>query len=610
MTQSQQTFSRPIPVDLTQFDGDSRNYFLRISWRCHREAYGEARSWSWNHFVEKSTEYPFFIVICEGGEVVGYVQASIPCPPSRIMNIGSIAVRKPNRGIGRNLIERLWGFCREENDYILIAEVLENDVNRFEKLFSEIACCRRILKPEEIVARLSEVRRMRMDDRLDFFKGTQPTYRRHSPRRNKWENRILLEVASGRRQKGGWRCKGAVTPLVPWPPVDYSLGRDVAKYLNAGKSISVSGREGPVLELEKWFEREHPGRMALSFSSGTIALQAAFFAAGLKPGDRVLATVYSYHATVSPLLQFGVHIDFVDVEPDTGNISVTDLGQKITASHKLLVTNHMWGHPVNVSGVEKCLRSKSANCLWVEDCSHALFSEYRNKRVGTFGHMAVFSLQANKILPAGEGGILLAKEALHHDRATCFAYSLERTGKCLLSDAYRPLGRTGFGLKHRIHPLGALVALHHARHNLGNWIQGRAEAHSRLQELLAEGSLFKPMTIRPYVTRMGAWYGYKPSINSQEKNTRLILLAAKEWGLDISKPGSGRMDELPLFKYPRFFGDTLPNSTNICGSEKFTGAKRYLKYRLSFPTFHAGAGDPVFNRFIKGLEALENCFGK
>ena len=148
----------------------------------------------------------------------------------------------------------------------------------------------------------------------------------------------------------------------------------------------------------------HNRRYALLTSSGTMALYSAFFGLDLKPGDEAISTVYSFHATATPLLHLGAKVVFCDVEPDTGNIDPSKLGELINSRTRAVVTNHMWGHPVDVTAMQEICRRHGL--AWVEDCSHAHFSGYEGKLVGSFGDVSVFSLQGNKLLTGGEGGII------------------------------------------------------------------------------------------------------------------------------------------------------------------------------------------------------------
>ncbi len=194
-------------------------------------------------------------------------------------------------------------------------------------------------------------------------------------------------------------------PHFRWPPHVEGLSKVVGDYIESGGKLSIVDRSGIYQQLEDRLCSLMGRKYAILTSSGTMALYSAFFGIDLRPGDEVISTVYSFHATATPLLHLGVKVVFCDVEPDTGNINASQISGLITENTRAIVTNHMWGHPVDVSVIQDICREKGL--AWVEDCSHAHFSEYRSRFVGAFGDVAVFSLQGNKLLTGGEGGVLL-----------------------------------------------------------------------------------------------------------------------------------------------------------------------------------------------------------
>jgi dTDP-4-amino-4,6-dideoxygalactose transaminase len=334
-------------------------------------------------------------------------------------------------------------------------------------------------------------------------------------------------------------------------------------------------------------------------SSGTTALSAAFFACDFKPGDEVIVPAYTYHATASPLLHFPVDITFCDVESDTGNLSPTALAEALSERTAAVVTNHQWGHPVNVDAIRSIIHGAQRQVRWIEDCSHAHYAEYRGRRVGQFGDVAVFSLQGNKLVPAGEGGVLITNDLEIHDRASVYAYSLERTEHCLLLDRYKPLARTGLGLKHRIHPLGALIALHFIEKRVAHWIRSRGKLLAQLTAGLVGVQGIQPPTTAPYVTSRGAFYGYKPLFLSDAFENALTrsqfverLVAA---GLNVKVPGSYQLYRLPLFVDSPV---ELPAAVQPVPVRGLAGTERYCSSIISVPTFTEPQEAPLVDYYV------------
>jgi dTDP-4-amino-4,6-dideoxygalactose transaminase len=363
--------------------------------------------------------------------------------------------------------------------------------------------------------------------------------------------------------------------------------------------LSIVDRSGIYQTLEDRMCELHNRRYAILTSSGTMALYSAYFGLDLKPGEEVISTVYSYHATATPLLHLGVKIVFCDVEPATGNIDAEKIEDLITSRTRAIVTNHMWGHPVDVDAVGKICRHH--DLAWVEDCSHAHFAEHSGRYVGTFGDAAVFSLQGNKLLTGGEGGILLTDSTTLYERATLLGHSLKRSINCVKGKQWQDIRRTGFGLKLRMHPLAAVMVLHLLNNYCFDWIASREKTLQHFADGLASTGKVIPPIRRDYVTSMGAHYGFKPRVDCSDLDIgrEKLVEALKAEGLDVSIPGSPPFYRLPIFDQKRFKIGSFEKA-DISG-RKFPGAEAYCNSILSLPTFTFPADRPMVDRYIEGF---------
>jgi len=401
---------------------------------------------------------------------------------------------------------------------------------------------------------------------------------------------------------GGKPVIRAPRPHFRWPPSVPGLAAALADYVEAGGPLSIPGRDGIYAKLEDRLAALHDRRYALLTSSGTMALYSAFFAIGLEPGDEVISTVYSFHATATPLLHLGALIHFCDVEPDTGNIDAGELASLVTPRTRAVVTNHMWGHPVDVEAIAAiCRRNRIA---WVEDCSHAHFAQYCGRTVGKFGDVSVLSLQGNKLLTGGEGGVLLTDSREIYERATLLGHSLKRSEECVEDPRWREIRRTGYGLKFRMHPLAAVMVDHLLEHHCFSWIQSRAETLQRFSDGLAATGKVRPMARRPYVTSMGAHYGFKPRLDFQALGVsrETLVKALQAEGLEVEIPGSPPFHRLPIFDPERF---------RISGFQKmdhrgrsFPGAEAYTASTLSLPTFTFPEDLPMVDAYVEAFHKV------
>ncbi len=162
---------------------------------------------------------------------------------------------------------------------------------------------------------------------------------------------------------------------------------------------------GPkVGDFEEAFAAKVGARHAVSFSSGTAALHAAAFAAGLKPGDEAITTPMTFCATANCALYQRAEPVFADVSPDTLNIDPQRAANKINSRTKALIPVDYAGHPAEMDSILSL--AEQHGLIVIEDACHALGAQYRERRVGSIAHMTVFSFHPVKHLTTGEGGMV------------------------------------------------------------------------------------------------------------------------------------------------------------------------------------------------------------
>lgn len=164
-----------------------------------------------------------------------------------------------------------------------------------------------------------------------------------------------------------------------------------------------------VLEFEKRFSAFFNAKYAIAVSSCTAGLQLALQAHGVGVGDEVLVPSFTFVSTVNVILHTGAKPVFVDIEPDTYNISPDDINRKITRKTKAIIVVHYSGLPVKLDQINAV--AKKNKIIVIEDAAHAAGSKYLGKYIGSFSNTTCFSFYATKNLTTGEGGMVTTNDS-------------------------------------------------------------------------------------------------------------------------------------------------------------------------------------------------------
>lgn len=161
--------------------------------------------------------------------------------------------------------------------------------------------------------------------------------------------------------------------------------------------------EADIRQYEKSFADVHNCSNAFAFWKGRVALYAILKALGVGPGDEVILPGYTCVVDVNPIKYLGAKPAYIDIEPDTFNMNVNLLGEKITSKTKVIIAQHTYGYPCEMDAIMDIAGKHRIQV--VEDCCLAFGSRYKGKLLGTFGQIAYFSSQWNKTYTTGLGGM-------------------------------------------------------------------------------------------------------------------------------------------------------------------------------------------------------------
>lgn len=404
---------------------------------------------------------------------------------------------------------------------------------------------------------------------------------------------------------GGKPTTNLPSPHYNWPIVTDSVRRAVLKQLS--KSISIYNRSGIFEEFENVFADYHGRKFALVGNSGTTSIYSMYFAAGLEPGDEVICPVYTFFATVSPLLFTGAVPVFADCD-ENGNIDPAQVAALVTRRTKAVVVTHMWGIPVRIDEIARIC--KKYKLILLEDCSHAHGARYRGKAIGSWGDISVWSLQGQKTVSGGEGGVLTTNSSEYYYRALMLGHYNKR---CLQeippTHPFHRYGLTGLGLKFRAHPLAIAIALEQFRH-LDGWLKQR-EIYSR--RLIEAGSNF-PGLQPPSLQRemKPSWYALVWQYDRDYFDglpLKIFYRALQSEGLkEFDLPRStGPLHLLPLFRNPgNFFPGYRGYKFNYQRGD-FPKAENFYRNALKLPVWVRRQDNSLVDIYQRGLvKVLKN----
>ncbi|HOU11575.1 MAG TPA: DegT/DnrJ/EryC1/StrS family aminotransferase [Anaerolineae bacterium] len=207
-------------------------------------------------------------------------------------------------------------------------------------------------------------------------------------------------------------------PAVPpgtikkWPPID-DVDRDMVLASLHGDNHAF----GPNCEaFQQEFAAWNGNRYALTTNSGTAALHMGVAACDCGAGDEVIVPAYSWSSSVTCVLQHNAIPVFVDIDFDTMNIDVNKIEAAITPKTKAILVVHLHGLMVEIEPVLAVARKYGLKVI--EDACQAHGAAYQGKKAGLWGDCAAFSLNQNKNLCSGEGGMFVTddEDVLHKAR--------------------------------------------------------------------------------------------------------------------------------------------------------------------------------------------------
>ena len=227
--------------------------------------------------------------------------------------------------------------------------------------------------------------------------------------------RVETEMTDASRMAGKQRFDKSFTQQEPIPEAAIERAVEIMRQGRLHRYNTVEGEIAEASLLERDFAAYQGSRFCLACTSGGYALHVALRAAGLEPGDKVLANAYTLAPVPGAIHNAGGLPVFVEIGWDY-HIDLDDLEAKAAASGaRFLMLSHMRGHIADMDAITAiCARH---GITMIEDCAHTMGARWKGKRSGNFGKAACFSTQTYKHINAGEGGLITTDDEMLAARA-------------------------------------------------------------------------------------------------------------------------------------------------------------------------------------------------
>ena len=249
---------------------------------------------------------------------------------------------------------------------------------------------------------------------------------------------------------------------------------------------------GPkVARFERDFAAQQGAPHVVAVGSGTAALHLSMLVAGLQPGDEVITTALTFCSTVNAIIHAGATPVLADVDPVTMNIDPDSVAAAITPATRAILPVHMAGRPCEMDALLDLAARHDLRLI--EDCAHAIETEWHGRRAGTFGDFGAFSFYVTKNVTTGEGGMVTARR--EEDAARIKNLALHGMSK----DAWRRYSDEGYkhyfvvdcGFKYNMMDLQAALGIHQLKRVETN-LRRRESIWARYDEAFADLPVDRP----------------------------------------------------------------------------------------------------------------------
>ncbi|MFQ5560429.1 MAG: DegT/DnrJ/EryC1/StrS family aminotransferase [Nitrospinota bacterium] len=227
---------------------------------------------------------------------------------------------------------------------------------------------------------------------------------------------------------------------------------------------------GPLVKkFEEDFRQFKGVTHAIALNSCTAALHLSMHAAGIGPGDEVITTPMTFCATINAIIHSGATPVLADCDKKTLNIIPEAIEEKITARTKAILPVHFAGRCCDMDKIMEIVHKY--DLLLIEDCAHAVESEYKGTKAGRFGDMGCFSFYVTKNVATGEGGMVITDDDRFAKRIKILAlHGMSKDAWLRFSDeGYKHYQVIHAGYKYNMMDLQAAIGIHQLERVNDTW---------------------------------------------------------------------------------------------------------------------------------------------
>lgn len=276
---------------------------------------------------------------------------------------------------------------------------------------------------------------------------------------------------------------------------------------------------GPKLkEFEKRFLEYIGTKYAIAVNSGTSGLHLCVRSLGIREGDEVITTPFSFIASANCALYEKAKPVFVDVEEDTFNIDPKKIEEKITEKTKAILPVHVFGQSCDMDPIIKI--AKKYNLKIIEDACESIGTTYKEKKAGTFGDCAVFAFYPNKQITTGEGGMIVT----NNEKISELCESMRNQGRT----SKEWLSHELLGYNYRMDEMSAALGIEQLK-KIDYFLKKRKEIAKRyIEELNGIEKIILPR-IKEY--NVSSWFVFPIRIKGTKNDRDKIIVALQKQGI-------------------------------------------------------------------------------